>query len=49
VPPLRKLGDGHEVACHWAEEIKAGQIKRHEVKPVFDPGIVEPAPEPPPV
>ncbi|MGN6429647.1 MAG: ABC transporter ATP-binding protein [Gaiellaceae bacterium] len=49
VPHLRKLGEGHEVACHWAEEIKAGQIKRHEVKPVFDPGIVEPAPEPPPV
>jgi peptide/nickel transport system ATP-binding protein len=49
VPPLRKLGEGHEVACHWAEDIKAGQIKRHEVKPVFDPGIVEPAPEPPPV
>ena len=49
VPPLRKLGDGHEVACHWAEEINAGQIKRHAVKPVFDPGIVERAPEPPPV
>ncbi len=49
VPRLRKLGEGHEVACHWAEEIKAGQIKRHEVKPVFDPGLVEPAPEPPPV
>jgi peptide/nickel transport system ATP-binding protein len=49
VPQLRKLGEGHEVACHWAEEIKAGQIKRHEVKPVFDPGMVEPAPEPPPV
>jgi peptide/nickel transport system ATP-binding protein len=48
VPPLRKLGTGHEVACHWAEAIKAGEIKRHEVKPVFDPGIVEPAAEPPP-
>ena len=49
VPPLRTLATGHEVACHWAEEIKAGQIKRHEVAPVFDPGIVEPAAEPPPV
>jgi peptide/nickel transport system ATP-binding protein len=49
VPPLRQLGDGHEVACHWAEEIKAGQIKRHEVATVFDPGMVEPAAEPPPV
>jgi len=48
VPPLRKLATGHEVACHWAEEIKAGQITRHEVKPVFDPGIPEPVPEPPP-
>jgi peptide/nickel transport system ATP-binding protein len=49
VPLLRQLGDGHEVACHWAEEIKAGEIKRHEVEPVFDPGVVEPAAEPPPV
>jgi peptide/nickel transport system ATP-binding protein len=48
VPLLRKLADGHEVACHWAEEIKAGHIKRHELAPVFDPGVVEPAPEPPP-
>jgi hypothetical protein len=22
VPPLRRLSDGHLVACHWAEEIK---------------------------
>jgi peptide/nickel transport system ATP-binding protein len=48
IPPLRKLATGHEVACHWAEEIKAGQLARHELKPVFDPGIVEPAVEPPP-
>ena len=48
VPLLRTLADGHEVACHWAEEIKAGHIKRHELAPVFDPGVVEPAPEPPP-
>ncbi len=38
VPPLRKLGEGHLVACHWAEEIKAGRIKPHEVETVFDPG-----------
>jgi peptide/nickel transport system ATP-binding protein len=49
VPLLRTLGEGHEVACHWAEEIRAGQIKRHEVATVFDPGVVEPAPEPPAV
>jgi len=39
VPPLRKLGEGHFVACHWAEEIKAGRIKPHEVEAVFEPGI----------
>jgi peptide/nickel transport system ATP-binding protein len=49
VPPLRKLGAEHLVACHWAEEIKAGRIKPHEVETVFDPGIVERAAEPPPV
>jgi peptide/nickel transport system ATP-binding protein len=48
VPPLRTVA-GHEVACHWAEEIRAGEIKRHEVAPVFDAGIPEPVPEPPPV
>jgi peptide/nickel transport system ATP-binding protein len=49
VPPLRKLGEGHLVACHWAEEIKAGRIQPHEVETVFDPGMVAAAPEPPPV
>jgi peptide/nickel transport system ATP-binding protein len=49
VPPLRELGPGHSVACHWAEEIRAGRIQPHEVEPVFDPGIVPPAEEPPPV
>jgi peptide/nickel transport system ATP-binding protein len=27
VPPLRELQPGHFVACHWAEQIKAGEIK----------------------
>src|ERR671938_374468 len=49
VPRLRRLGSGHEVACHWAEDIREGRIKPHEVEPVFDPGLQEPAPEPPPV
>jgi peptide/nickel transport system ATP-binding protein len=49
VPPLRKLSEGHLVACHWAEEIKAGRIQPHEVEPVFDPGVLEAVPEPPPV
>ena len=49
VPPLREIEPGHPVACHWAEEIRAGWIQPHEVEPVFDPGIVPPAEEPPPV
>ena len=49
VPRLRKLASGHEVACHWAEDIKDGRITPHAVEPVFDPGVPEPAPEPPPV
>ena len=49
VPRLRRLGSGHEVACHWAEDIHEGRITPHAVEPVFDPGLVEPAPEPPPV
>ncbi|HVD12916.1 MAG TPA: oligopeptide/dipeptide ABC transporter ATP-binding protein [Actinomycetota bacterium] len=31
VPALRQLGPGHTVACHWAEDIKAGELKPHEV------------------
>jgi peptide/nickel transport system ATP-binding protein len=49
VPPLRKLGEGHVVACHWAEEIKAGTIRPHEVETVFEPGMQPAAAEPPPV
>jgi peptide/nickel transport system ATP-binding protein len=49
VPPLRLLAPGHTVACHWAEQIKAGEIKPHEREPVFEPGPQEPAYEPPPV
>jgi peptide/nickel transport system ATP-binding protein len=49
VPPLRKLADGHEVACHWAEDIKAGRLTPHEVEPVFEPGPQTAPPEPPPV
>jgi oligopeptide/dipeptide ABC transporter ATP-binding protein len=49
VPELRKLGEGHIVACHWAEDIKAGRIQPKEQPPVFEPGIQERPPEPPPV
>jgi peptide/nickel transport system ATP-binding protein len=48
-PPLRRLLDGHEVACHWAEEIRSGHIVAKKREPVFDPGLPEPVPEPPPV
>jgi peptide/nickel transport system ATP-binding protein len=49
VPPLRELEPGHTVACHWAEAIKAGRIRPHEVEPVFDPGLIPAAEGPPPV
>jgi peptide/nickel transport system ATP-binding protein len=49
VPRLRRLASGHEVACHWAEDIREGRVKPHEVEPVFDPGLPVPVPGPPPV
>ena len=51
VPPLRKLSSGHEVACHWAEDIQAGRIKPHERELVLVEQAVElgPGEEPPPV
>jgi peptide/nickel transport system ATP-binding protein len=49
VPPLRKLSTGHEVACHWAEDIKEGRIQPQQQVAVFEAGIQEPAWEPPPV
>ena len=49
IPPLRKLSTGHEVACHWAEEISEGSIKPHEREPVLEHPRPEPVEEPPPV
>ncbi|MBA3332181.1 MAG: ABC transporter ATP-binding protein [Actinobacteria bacterium] len=49
VPPLRSLAPGHEVACHWAEEIKAGRLKPKQLEPVFEPGAPAAPYEPPPV
>jgi peptide/nickel transport system ATP-binding protein len=49
VPPLRKLSSGHTVACHWAEDIKAGKIQPKEQEAVFEAGIQTAAWEPPPV
>jgi oligopeptide/dipeptide ABC transporter ATP-binding protein len=48
-PPLRPLGTGHTVACHWAEEIRTGTLRPRERPPVFEPGLdLEPEPVPPP-
>jgi peptide/nickel transport system ATP-binding protein len=48
VPALRTLAPGHQVACHWAEDIRDGRITPHERAPVFDPGLQAPPEEPPP-
>ena len=32
-PVLREITPGHRVACHWAEDIRDGRIRAHEVKP----------------
>ncbi|ASR38439.1 dipeptide/oligopeptide/nickel ABC transporter ATP-binding protein [Prauserella marina] len=34
-PELRRLGDGHRVACHFAEDIEAGLITPHSVEAVL--------------
>ena len=40
---------GHEVACHWAEDIRAGRIQPQEREAVFEPGpVAAGAWEPPP-
>jgi peptide/nickel transport system ATP-binding protein len=49
VPPLRSVGSGHQVACHWAEDIREGRITPREREPVFEPGLQEAPEEPPPV
>jgi peptide/nickel transport system ATP-binding protein len=47
-PALRPLLRGQSVACHWAEEIRTGAIRPRERAPVFEPGLLEPEPVPPP-
>jgi peptide/nickel transport system ATP-binding protein len=47
-PELRPL-EGHLVKCHWAEEIKAGQIQPTRREAVFEPGLAERVEGPPPV
>ncbi|MBB5958946.1 peptide/nickel transport system ATP-binding protein [Saccharothrix tamanrassetensis] len=34
-PELREVLPGHRVACHWAEDIRAGRIRPHEVEAVL--------------
>jgi peptide/nickel transport system ATP-binding protein len=51
VPPLRPLATGHVVACHWAEDIRAGKIEPKPVEPVVAAPLLERVGvyEPPPV
>ena len=50
--PLLRPIDGHLVACHFAEQVRAGEITPVERAPVFDASLDEshapPAIEPPP-
>jgi peptide/nickel transport system ATP-binding protein len=46
-PELRPL-EGHLVKCHWAEEIKAGELQPQQREVIFEPGTVAAAFEPPP-
>ena len=48
-PPLRRVASGHVVACHWAEDIRAGKIQPQETKPQLVEQVGAPAWEPPPV
>jgi len=48
IPPLRKLASGHEVACHWAEEIQEGRLTPREREPVFQAPLQAPEEGPPP-
>jgi peptide/nickel transport system ATP-binding protein len=47
-PPLRPI-EGHMVACHWAEQIKAGEIQPQEREILFEEQVATGAYEPPPV
>ena len=46
-PPLRELLPGHQVACHWAEEIKTGALRPREDDPVFSRSATPRTFEPP--
>jgi peptide/nickel transport system ATP-binding protein len=48
IPALRRLSSGHEVACHWAEDINEGRIKPREREAVLEAPRPEPVAELPP-
>ncbi len=50
VPALRRLDGEHAAACHWAEQIRTGQIRAAAPPPVEDvaPTTPERVPPPPP-
>jgi peptide/nickel transport system ATP-binding protein len=43
-PPLREIRPAHRVACHWAEDIESGRIRRHHVEVELVRPEQEPAP-----
>jgi peptide/nickel transport system ATP-binding protein len=47
VPQLRKLSDGHLVACHWAEDIKAGRFQPQEREATVTEQLPAPLEAPP--
>ena len=48
-PPLRELAPGHTVACHWAEEIRSGELKpKQRIAEVVAPTGLQADWEPPP-
>ena len=46
--PVLRTVEGHLVACHFAEQIKAGAITPQQREPTFEPGEQPPVYEPPP-
>jgi peptide/nickel transport system ATP-binding protein len=47
-PPLRRVASNHVVACHWAEDIRAGKIQPREITPELVQQVQAAASEPPP-
>ncbi|MFF0143666.1 peptide/nickel transport system ATP-binding protein [Amycolatopsis sulphurea] len=41
-PQLREIGDGHRVACHYAEDVRDGLIQPHKVEPELVEASVNP-------